>query len=58
MNKNTWAKIVGWVGGVLVAGAQSNAFGKYTGMAGAVGGVLVSLGIHTASNTSVTQPNG
>ena len=58
MNKNTLAKIMGWFGGILVAGSQSNAFGKYTGIAGAVGGVLVSMGIHTASNTSVTQPNG
>jgi hypothetical protein len=58
MNKNTLAKIMGWIGGILVAGTQTNAFGKYSGIAGAVGGLLVSMGIHKASDTSVTQPNG
>lgn len=58
MNKNTFAKIMGWIGGALVASGQANAFGKYSNLAGAVGGVLMSMGIHTASNTSVTQPNG
>lgn len=57
-NKQTFAKVFGWLGALVAAGAAQGVFGKYSGLA-AIGGALLSGGgIHVASNTSADNPSG
>ena len=58
VNKNTLAKVVGWLGAAITALAANQSFGKYSGLAGLLGSVLTGLGIHKASDTSAGHPNG
>lgn len=57
MNKNTLAKIEGWIGAALTAMGTSNALGKWSIVATLVGGALTGHGIHNASDTSAVSPN-
>lgn len=58
MNKNTFAKLVAWLGGALTLLAANGAFGKYSVAVASVAPLVTAGSVHLASNTSAGHPNG
>jgi hypothetical protein len=58
MTKNTWAKILAWVGAAITGLAANGAFGKYSSVVGTGGGILSALATHKAADTSGVHPDG
>lgn len=51
MNNTKAAKIFGWLGSALAGLSSGGALGKFSSLGGALGAILMGLGVHQASNT-------